>query len=106
MSKVKYLDYKGDKLPYRVSYKSISKWQEETGKSLSDLEEIDSQLSLIEPLFYWAVVVGCKYDGIELKYKRDELEDVLDDNWMEFMSGIGDFFLKGAATKAPQSKKK
>ena len=99
MTKVQFIKHGKEKIPYRISYRSLSEWQKETGKGLKDLDAIADDLGLIEPLFYHSVVTGYMAINKDCPYKRDGLQDVLDECWLEFLIGIGSFFLKGVNQK-------
>jgi hypothetical protein len=99
MAQVKFLKYEGEKIPYRISYLAISEWQKETGKGLNDLDEIDKDMSLLEPFFYHAVKTGYRVNKQEMPYSREGIIDVLDECLFEFMEGMGDFFQKGVKPK-------
>ena len=100
MSKVQFIKHEKEKIPYRISYRSLAEWQKETGKGLKDLDAIDNDLGLIEPLFYHSVITGYMAINKECQYTREHLKDViLDECWLEFIGGIGSFFLTGAAQK-------
>lgn len=94
MDKVKFIKYNGEKLPFRISYKAIAEWQKETKKSISDLDKIESDLSMLEPLLYHSLLVGHKHVQKEMTLKREDMQDVLDESWMDFVGGMGDFFLQ------------
>lgn len=100
MSKVQFINYEKEKIPYRISYRSLSEWQKETGKGLKDLDAIDDDLGLIEPLFYHSVITGYFAINKDCPHTRDYLKyNILDECWLEFLGGIGSFFLQGASIK-------
>ena len=99
MSKVQFIKHGKEKIPYRISYRSLSEWQKETGKGLKDLDQIDDDLGLIEPLFYHSVITGYKAINKDCPLTREALADVLDECWLEFLGGIGSFFLSGGVQK-------
>ena len=99
MAQVKFLQYEKEKIPYRISYLAISEWQKETGKGLSDLDDIDNNMALIEPLFYHAIATGYKVNKQEMKYTREQVVLILDECLFDFMEGMGDFFQKGVKPK-------
>jgi hypothetical protein len=100
MAQVKFLKYEGEKIPYRISYLAIKGWQEETGKSLNDLDEVDKDLGLLEPLVFHAITTGYKVNKQEMKFKREDIGLILDECMFDFMQGMGDFFQKGV--RAPK----
>ena len=73
--------------------------KEETGKGLSDLDDIDNNMALIEPLFYHAIATGYKVNKQEMKYTREQVVLILDECLFDFMEGMGDFFQKGVKPK-------
>ena len=89
---VHYVEHEGQELPFRVSYMAISKWQAETKKDLGDLDEVTTDLTLLEPLFYQALVVGHKFEKRELKIEREDVEMILDLCMVEFLTALTDFF--------------
>ena len=99
MAQVKFLKYEGEKIPYRISYLAISEWQKETGKGLNDLDDIDKDMSLIEPLFFHAIATGYKVNKEEMKWSREQISLILDECLFDFMEGMGDFFQKGVKPK-------
>jgi hypothetical protein len=104
MTHVEYVEYDDKKIPFRISYGSLSKWQDETGKSLDELDQVNDNLKMIEPLFFHAVVLGCRVMNIECPYDREGLQMVLDANWLEFIESMGSFFQTGRAVPAKKKK--
>ena len=94
-SKINYLDYQGEKVPYSIGYFALSQWQEETGKSLIDIDSLEDNLLMLEPLFFHAVIAGYKIVDKLNKRSREELQFVLDLCWLQFIAGMKDFFPKG-----------
>lgn len=99
MTQVKFIKHGKEKIPYRVSYRSLKEWQKETGKGLKDLDAIDDDLELIEPLFYHSVTTGYKAINKPCDYTREKLQDILDECWLEFLGGVGSFFQVGSIPK-------
>ena len=105
--KVAFVDYEGAKVPFRISYLSLSAWQKETGKGLSDLDNIDSDMSMIAPLFYHSVIVGYKALKDVNPYSPEEIkEEILDVCWTEFLAKLPDFFQEGNAQIPAKKAKK
>jgi hypothetical protein len=105
MAQVKFIKHEKEKIPFRISYLSLKQWQGETGKTLADLDQIDTDLALLEPLFFHAVTVGYNVAGQKNPFTREELTMILDDCWLEFRSGVGSFFQNGVA-QVPNKKGK
>lgn len=93
---VKFINYKGEKLPFRVGYYVIKKLKE-NGKSLEDIEK--GEFEVYEDLLYYALIQGHKIQEKEFNLKREDMEDVLDICFTEFIPQIPDFFqgLEGVA---------
>lgn len=83
------IKYKGKDLPIRISYYAIKHFQKESGKSI---DEIDEDISLMEPLFWFALEAGCKAEDIDVPIERSEVELVLDESMNEFLASFGNFF--------------
>lgn len=100
---IEYLNYKGEKWPIRVSYYAIKKFQEETGKELT---ELDRDISLIEPLLWYSLVAGHTAEGKPMTLKRDEMEFMLDESMDEFNHLMLGFFPAPVAKTSDEPKKK
>lgn len=87
---VKYLVYKGKKLPVRVSYYALKMLKADTNKPLSQLKEDDYEA--YESLLYHSLVQGHKKTNTELSITRDDVEDIMDDCFYEFVRMIPEFF--------------
>lgn len=90
------IDFKGKKIPIRISYYAIKKFQEDTKKSLSDL---GNDLSLIEILVWYAIIAGYKYKGLEMDFKREDVEWLLDESLQQVMGQIGEQQAKPETSK-------
>ena len=100
---IQYLDYKEDKIPFRVGYYALSRWQAETGKDLTALDEIDNDITLVEPLMWYAIEAGCKAEGKKNPFTKKDFAFSMDEIWDEFLGKMESFF-QGAeeAKKRPQ----
>lgn len=85
---VEYVNYKGEQLPVRISY-SVLKGLKKKGIDISD---IDKDISTLSEIFWLAYLLGCKTDGIVAKYKYEDVEDILDESYLSFLSLIPIFF--------------
>jgi hypothetical protein len=86
---VEYITYRGEKFPVRISYYCIKKFQEETGKSI---EELDKDISLLEVLLYHGLVAGAKAENVPMTLKKEDMEFVLDESMNEFNEILMSFF--------------
>ncbi len=103
---VEYIEYKGEKLPFLVSYAALSQWEKETGKNFTQIDEAFQQITLLEPLFYYALVSGHRFEDKELKIKREDCQYILDVCWIDFSQKAGNFFSKNNQNSEGNSKKK
>jgi hypothetical protein len=92
---IEYIKYKGKKYPVRISTYAMKMLQKETDKSVDDLMEV-TDIALYEPLLYYSMVAGAKAEGSELDIKREDVEWVLDECFIEFVQLIPKFFPKNA----------
>ena len=84
---VEYITYKKEKLPLLVSYRVGKYYKKETGKNISD-NEFDS----IETLLFLALESGFRYEDKEFKYKKEDMEFILDECFTEFNKLLPSFF--------------
>lgn len=98
-----YLNYKGAKLPLRVSYYALKQYQVETGKDISSLDE---SISNLEILLYYALKAGAKADNKLFEIQREEMEFILDEALPEFNSILIGSFQTSNATATSKGAKK
>lgn len=96
---VQYIIYKGKKYPVRLSYRVFKGLKTDIGDSvdLSKLGEMDPVL--LETMLWHGLISGHKYEEKELVFKRDEMEDILDECMFEFIQLIPLFFPKAKLGK-------
>ena len=87
---VRFLECKGQELPIRVSYYALKKMKQSLGRtvSLTDSSDYDAY----EELLYHSLVKGHKEEGIEMPFKREDMEDVMDEVYFDFIALIPFFF--------------
>lgn len=86
---VEYVNYKGEKYPVRVYYKSIMLFQKETGKTI---DKVDNDLEALGVLFYYALQRGYEIEGKVFKLTKEDAVDMLDECWFEFLAAVFKFF--------------
>ncbi len=96
---VKELVIDGKSYPVRVSYYALKKTKEATGRSLSGIKDDDYEI--YEELLYHALVSGAKAEKKEVPFSKGDMENVLDDCFMQFVKLIPSFFPTGE-TEAPK----
>ncbi len=98
-----YLTYKGKKLPIRVSYYALKKYQEETGQGI---ESIDKEITNLEILLHYSIIAGAKAEDVKVDVKREDMEFILDEALTDFNGILTSAFPDpGKATKGTSKKK-
>ncbi len=105
---VEYINYEGRELPVRISYYVLKMFKKEKGVSISDLSQKDTDVEVYESLLYYGLVSGHKADKIPLPKEvcPENMEDILDECFMEFMALMPKFFPdeEGKKKKAPMNR--
>lgn len=96
---VKYITFKGEQWPVRISYYAIKKFQEETKK---DIAEIDRDISLLEVLLWHGLIAGHMAEARPMILKREDVEFILDESMSEF----NDIIAKSFPLPSEDNKKK
>lgn len=90
---VKYLNYKEEKLPVRLSYKMFQGMKQDVGGvDLTKLQSMDP--IVMESMLWHGLISGHKHDNVELKLKKTDMEEVLEECMMEFFRIVPLFFPK------------
>jgi hypothetical protein len=89
---VKYITYKTRQLPVRLSYRAIKGMQKEGASFKKNVETMEPEF--LETMLYLGLVSGHKAEDKELPYKKEDMEDILDECLMEFLGLIKEFFPK------------
>lgn len=90
---VEYITFNEEKLPVRVSYYALSEYKNETGEEFSeDGMGSSTNLKMFEPIFFYSLVSGHRATGKEMKVKRDEMFEILEECFMEFANILPKFF--------------
>jgi hypothetical protein len=95
---IKYIEYEGKKYPVRVGYYALRMFQEETGKTISELKQED--LKDYETLLFYSMKQGHKKRGLEFTFKQEDMIDVLDECFFQFVEMIPLFFPSGTQQEA------
>jgi len=86
---VEYVTYKRKKLPVKVGYYALKRMQKAHGVSM---DAIQGDLSLYEPLLFYSLERGHKIEGKEFNFKLEDMEDVLEECFFEFVTILPSFF--------------
>lgn len=93
---IKYLETTKGKLPVRISYFALKKYQEKTGKSaISSDGALSNMLSGdLEYLLYFALKKGHQSVEEDFKLEMKDMEDLMDEVFFDFIKLIPEFFPK------------
>ena len=99
------ITFRGQKYPLRISYKALKGVAMVLGREFKgDAEVFDFEGA--EELMFQAIKAGCEFAGEQMDVKRDQVEDILDECFDEFIAAFV-AFSQDAQTKAgPGVKKK
>ena len=91
---IEYITYKKKKYPVRVSYFALKHMSKETGGKMEMTDIGNMDIEMYEALLFFALQAGARAADVEFKFKREEMELVLDECLMEFVGVIPKFFPK------------
>ena len=100
---VKFLEYKGDKLPVRVSYYALKMLKEKEGLSMSSMA--DDDYTAYEALLFYALKKGHEVEGKEFKLTMEDMEAIMDEVFFDFVKLIPLFFPQIDLPKGGDQKK-
>lgn len=86
---VQYIKYNKKKYPILLGNYSLAVFQQEQGAVLSDLKE---NVRLYEPLLFYALKQGAKFEHQELDLTEDDMVFVLDQCLVQFIQSFPKFF--------------
>lgn len=93
---VHHITYKEEKLPIRLSYRVFKGLKTDLGKenleNITGGEGLDPEL--METMLWHGLISGHKHEDKEMKFKKEDMEDVLDECMFEFLKLIPLFFPK------------
>ena len=94
MAGIKYLSYKGTKLPLKLGIFTMMLVQEEHGVSFNKGADGEGNLlpSQYIPLLYYGLQQGHKLAKKELTLEMSDMHDVLNECFMEFIETLPSFF--------------
>lgn len=89
MLDVGYIKYNKKEYPVRISYKALKGYKKKLGKSFSG----DSDFESLETLLYYGLKSGAEYIETEFNFNEDEIEDILDECYLDFQRMLPKFFI-------------
>lgn len=84
-----HITYKKKKLPIKLGYYTLKMLQKEHGITM---DALDDDLSMYEPMLFYAMQQGHKIEGKEFTYTMEDMVDILDDCFFEVVALIPKFF--------------
>lgn len=78
---IDFITYDEEKLPIRISYSAIKRYELETKKPIG---KIDESIENLEILLYYGLMAGHKAEKKELSFEREDMEWILDECLEEF----------------------
>lgn len=100
---VKFINYNGKDLPVRISYYALKMLQEKTGKKFGIGVELT--FSDYEILLFHALERGHKNTQQEMTYTMEDMVDIMDECFFDFVKIIPDFFPTSAKKGGETTKK-
>lgn len=108
---IKYLDVTDpvtdqvvNKIPIRVGYIVLKLTREKTGKSLTEAK--DDDFDVYEELLWNAYTEGCRLTKEEKVYTREDMPDIMDVCYTDFIGSIPSFFPKTTPATIAKTKGK
>jgi len=92
---VEYITYQGKAYPIRISYFALKMLKTKLGRSLSVTDD-GTDYEAYETLLYYALLKGhaITNQAVEFPFKEEDMEDVMDECFFEFLNFIPKFFPK------------
>ena len=87
---VEHITYQGKRLPVKLGYYALKMLQKEHGIELN--EEMGQDIQLYEPMLYYSLKQGHKLEGEEFTFRMEDMEQILDECFFEFVALIPKFF--------------
>lgn len=102
---IKKLNYKGKKYPLRISYKALKGVVMALGREFkSDDEVFDFEGA--EELLFQGIKAGCEFSGNDMDLKREDMENVLDECFDDFIAAFVAFSQDAQRKANPGVRKK
>jgi len=107
---VEFISYQKKKYPIKLGYYVLKMLKAETGKNF---EEIGAQdFEIYETLLFYSLKQGAKVQEVDFTFTKDDMEQILDECFFEFVELIPKFFpdakksVPGVMTIPPSTQKK
>lgn len=87
---VDYIEYKEKQYPIKVGYMTLKMLKIKTGKNLEEIGAGD--FDVYETVLFWALTQGAKATGETMPFKEEDMAEILDDCFFDFVKKIPLFF--------------
>jgi hypothetical protein len=96
---VEFITYKKEKHPIRLSYRVFKGMKAEMGDvDLDKLQSLDT--AVMETMLWHGLISGYKSEDKVMPFTREEMEDILDECFYEFLKLIPLFFPKAKVNES------
>ena len=103
---VKYIEYKEKKYPVRIAYRALMMLEQETGKSFDQMQEDKNiPIKVYQTLLFHSLIAGANAEEVKMTLKEDQMIDVLDECFMDFVEMIPAFFPEGKVGNVPKNRR-
>ncbi len=91
---IKYITYQKKKYPVRLAYRALKMFELDTGVTSDELSTGKGKIEYYETLLFHGLVSGQRAidKKKEMPFEKDEMIDILDECWLEFLAMFKDFF--------------
>lgn len=106
---VEFITYQKKKYPIKIGYYVLKMLKVETKKNL---EDIGGDIEIYETLLFYALKQGAKIEGVDFNFTKEDMEQVLDECFFDFVELIPKFFpdakkfIPGAVMTIPEQTQK
>lgn len=87
---VEFITYKKKKYPIKLGYYVLKMLKADTGKNFEDIGGDD--FDVYETLLFYALKQGAKVQEVDFTFTKEQMVDVLDECFFEFIELIPSFF--------------
>ena len=102
---IKYIEYKKKKYPVRIAYRALMMLEQETGKSFEEMQtKKEVPIKIYQTLLFHSLIAGANAADVKMTLKEDEMIDVLDECFMDFVGMIPAFFPEGKVGNVPKNR--
>lgn len=102
---IKYIEYRKKKYPVRIAYRALMMLEEETGKSFQEMQSKEEvPIKIYQTLLYHSLIAGANAQEVKMTLKEEDMIDVLDECFMDFVGMIPAFFPEDKVGNVPKNR--